>query len=216
MRLDLPPLDEDDEIDITPMIDCVFLLVLFFMVTSSFLDEPTMAPVPYTIAAAGPGDKTYTLAVEGTYLLRDGTTEEEIATLAELVERVRAEPGKAFRVETRAVVRSATDEKRDDARVVAVSLPKADRPTVIRRDEADQLTVPRDGPLRFRDRQGERVYPTARDLADALEKRPADLRRPVLLRADAKCEHQRVVQARNALRLGGVELILDEVADGNP
>jgi biopolymer transport protein ExbD len=40
----------------------------------------------------------------------------------------------------------------------------------------------------------------------------------VILRTDAKCEYQRVVQARNALRLVGVELILEEVEprNGNP
>ncbi len=212
MKLSLPPLDEDDEIDITPMIDCVFLLVLFFMVTSSFIDEPTMEPVPYTIAVPGQDEKTYTLSVEGTYLLRDGDKDEEIPTLAELVQRVRQEPGKKFRVETRSLVQSATDEKREDVQVVPLQLPKADRPTTIRRDQADQLTVPREGSLLFKGALGEKSYPDARQLLTALSERPeAERKRPVILRVDAKCDYQRAVQARNALRLAGVELIFEEV-----
>lgn len=40
MKLRLPQAEpDDDEIDITPMLDCVFLLLLFFMLTSSFIEE---------------------------------------------------------------------------------------------------------------------------------------------------------------------------------
>lgn len=40
MKLRLAQVEsEDDDIDITAMIDCVFLLLLFFMLTSSFIEE---------------------------------------------------------------------------------------------------------------------------------------------------------------------------------
>ena len=42
MKLRLPPVDEDDEIDITPMIDCVFQLLIFFMVTSTMQSTPDL------------------------------------------------------------------------------------------------------------------------------------------------------------------------------
>ncbi|MEZ6057171.1 MAG: biopolymer transporter ExbD [Planctomycetaceae bacterium] len=35
---------EDDEMDITPMIDCTFLLLIFFMVTSSMKPEGSLRP----------------------------------------------------------------------------------------------------------------------------------------------------------------------------
>jgi biopolymer transport protein ExbD len=43
MKLRLAAADrDDDDIDITPMIDCVFLLLLFFMLTSSFIEEASV------------------------------------------------------------------------------------------------------------------------------------------------------------------------------
>lgn len=219
MKLNLPATDEDDEIDITPMIDCVFLLVLFFMVTSSFIDEAKMDPTSYAVTIPSDG-KTYSLSVHGTYLLREGDKETEIASLAELVERSRAEPDKKdFHIDMKAVVQLATDTKPEDAHVVPLTLPTAEKPATIRRDQADVLTVPREGAIRFKDVAGERVYPEAGELMAELKRRPAEARmRPVILRADAKCSYQQVVLARNALRLGGVELIFEEVEvrHGNP
>ena len=50
--------DSDNEVDMTPMIDCVFLLLIFFLVTASFQmqkalevpppDQPAESPVPDT------------------------------------------------------------------------------------------------------------------------------------------------------------------------
>lgn len=215
MKLNLPALEEDDEIDITPMIDCVFLLVLFFMVTSSFIDDPKMPPTPYTLVLnekMDQEDKTFTVRVEGTYLLKDGDKEEEIPSLAQLTERIRQEPGKKFRVETRSVVQSVDTDKKEEVTVVPLMLPTAEKPTTIRRDQADQLTVPREGALRFQGAGEERTFPNAREMLDWLGKRPVEARkRPVILRVDAKCTFQQVVQARNALRLAGVELIFEEV-----
>lgn len=219
MKLNLPPMDEDDEIDITPMIDCVFLLVLFFMVTSSFVDEPKMEPVPYTLRVPGDEGKTVTLSVEGTYTVRDATKDTEIATLAELVRLFRDDPNREYRLETRAKIRLADDTKVEDATVLPLTLPTAEKPTTIRRDQADLLTVPREGGLRFKDAAGERSFKEGGELVAALSKRPADLRkRPVILRCDAKSSYQQVVQARNALRLAGVELIFEEieVRNANP
>jgi biopolymer transport protein ExbD len=45
LRIPFEQADQDDDIDLTPMIDCVFLLVLFFMVTSSFLEEVSVFEV---------------------------------------------------------------------------------------------------------------------------------------------------------------------------
>lgn len=96
MKLQLPEVIEDDEIDITPMIDCVFLLVLFFMVTSTFIEEakvfkmtlPT-ADAPDTVARDQAD--SVSLTVDGQLFFRDGTAEEsELANLTLLVERLKA------------------------------------------------------------------------------------------------------------------------------
>ena len=39
MRLDIKHADEDIEVDMSPMIDMVFLLLIFFVVTTSFVKE---------------------------------------------------------------------------------------------------------------------------------------------------------------------------------
>ncbi len=43
----------DDEIDMTPMIDCVFLLLIFFLVTASFaLQKALEVPAPNSATRA--------------------------------------------------------------------------------------------------------------------------------------------------------------------
>ena len=45
--------EEEGEINITPMLDIVFIMLIFFIVTTSFVKEPGIDPVrPYAITAA--------------------------------------------------------------------------------------------------------------------------------------------------------------------
>ena len=39
-RLESPIADDEDDIDISPLIDCVFILLIFFIVTTVFEKEP--------------------------------------------------------------------------------------------------------------------------------------------------------------------------------
>ena len=88
--------DQDDELDITPMIDVIFLLVLFFMVTSTFIEEAKVfqmilpqADVPQTVSRDEAD--SVSLTIDGQYYFRRGTEkEQEIDDLSVLVEQLRA------------------------------------------------------------------------------------------------------------------------------
>lgn len=73
------PTDSDD-IDLTALIDCIFLLVLFFMVTSSFIEESQAFKVELPRAdnpEVIPQAETVTvgLTLDNRYFLREGTKE---------------------------------------------------------------------------------------------------------------------------------------------
>ena len=94
MKIRLAEIEEEDQIDLTPMIDCIFLLVLFFMVTSTFIEEAKVfqmvlprAENPSTVAREDAD--SISLTIDGKYFLRQGTAkEEEIEDLTVLVERL--------------------------------------------------------------------------------------------------------------------------------
>lgn len=89
---------EAQDIDITPMIDCVFLLVLFFMVTSSFIEEAKVfktilpkADKPTTIAREDADSITVT--VEGEYYFRDASGEQKMENLEILLRKLERREG---------------------------------------------------------------------------------------------------------------------------
>lgn len=92
MKLRLAQVEsEDDEIDITPMIDCVFLLLLFFMLTSSFIEEANVFKIMLPKAAQPSKvsrDKAdfVSVTVEGKYFFGD----EELEHLDVLLEKLKA------------------------------------------------------------------------------------------------------------------------------
>ncbi len=97
MRLHLAQVEEDDQLDITPMIDVIFLLVLFFMVTSTFIEEAKVfkmilprAETPTTVAREDAD--SISLTVDGQLFFRQGSAkEEEIPDLSSLVERLQTQ-----------------------------------------------------------------------------------------------------------------------------
>jgi len=100
--MDLPFLQDDaeEEVDITPMIDCVFLLLIFFMVTSTFIEEAKAyrielpkAANPETISL----DNTYILAVtlEGGIYLTAGGPEQKVPDMEEAARLLAAAPRKS-------------------------------------------------------------------------------------------------------------------------
>jgi biopolymer transport protein ExbD len=75
-----PAVEEDSEIDLTPMLDVVFIMLIFFIVTATFLDE---SGIPVVLPS-------------------DGTEQEtELETIV-----VRIEPGGTFIVEDRVMSRA--------------------------------------------------------------------------------------------------------------
>jgi len=87
-----------DEIDITPLVDVIFLLVLFFMFTSSFIEEAKVfkivlpkADEPLTVARDDAD--VVSLTVDGEYYFRGVKPEqEEIKDLPKLIERLGERP----------------------------------------------------------------------------------------------------------------------------
>ncbi|MGE4489723.1 MAG: ExbD/TolR family protein [Kiritimatiellales bacterium] len=58
--MDLKPLgyDEDIEVDMSPMIDMVFLLLIFFLVASNIVDSKVPVTIPSAVYAKVPEDTT--------------------------------------------------------------------------------------------------------------------------------------------------------------
>lgn len=87
-----------DEIDITPLVDVIFLLVLFFMFTSSFIEEAKVfkivlpkADEPLTVARDDAD--VISVTVDGEYYFRGVKPEqEEIKDLPKLIERLGERP----------------------------------------------------------------------------------------------------------------------------
>ncbi len=63
MRLDTNRDDEDIEVDMSPMIDMVFLLLIFFIVASTIIDEKVSVKIPKAAYAKVPKDTTGRLVV---------------------------------------------------------------------------------------------------------------------------------------------------------
>jgi biopolymer transport protein ExbD len=88
---------EDEDIDITPMIDVVFLLILFFMLTSTFIEESKVfkivlpkADKPETITRDDVD--SISITVDGEYFFRVGTSEEQLSDLETLLKKLQQRP----------------------------------------------------------------------------------------------------------------------------
>jgi len=138
MKLRILQYEMEEGIDLTSMLDVVFLLVIFFMVTSTFIEE---------------------------------------------------------------------------AKVYKLILPRAEQPTTISRDDTHCLSVTADGKIFLKVDKVEDEIDSFEAVARILkEKREREGRlRPVILRCDARCEYSTYVQAKNALRLAGVDTVFEEV-----
>ncbi len=63
-RLQQEEAGEETKIDISPLIDCVFILLIFFIVTTTFVDEKGKElPTPDSASAADPTDEEPTTVV---------------------------------------------------------------------------------------------------------------------------------------------------------
>jgi len=109
-------LEEEDtpEIDLSPMIDCIFLLLIFFIVTTVFVEERGISVAKPDAAASVSAQETEPVVIEITAegkVLLDGKD----VSLAEITSRVKT---RARDAETPVVIRS--DEKAHHGSFVAV------------------------------------------------------------------------------------------------
>jgi biopolymer transport protein ExbD len=58
MKIESKYADEDIEVDMSPMIDMVFLLLIFFIVASTIIDEKVKVEIPKAAYAKVPEDTT--------------------------------------------------------------------------------------------------------------------------------------------------------------
>jgi biopolymer transport protein ExbD len=63
MKLEPKHAEDDLEVDMSPMIDMVFLLLIFFIVASQVIDEKPKVDIPYAAYAKVPEDTTGRLMV---------------------------------------------------------------------------------------------------------------------------------------------------------
>ena len=63
MKIDTKNIDDDFEVDMSPMIDMVFLLLIFFIVASTIIDEKVKVQIPKAAYAKVPEDTTGRLVI---------------------------------------------------------------------------------------------------------------------------------------------------------
>lgn len=81
--------EQDVEINLSPMIDCIFILLIFFIVTTVFVEENGLQVNKPDAAAAAPSEETESVAIEITAeneIMLDG----EEASLAVITAAVKA------------------------------------------------------------------------------------------------------------------------------
>ena len=84
--------DEEGEINITPMLDIVFIMLIFFIVTTSFVKEPGINPSrPYAETAATKERGNIMIAVSRDDQIWMNKNRVELTGVRQLVEAARAE-----------------------------------------------------------------------------------------------------------------------------
>ena len=91
MKLNPKHDDDDIEVDMSPMIDMVFLLLIFFIVASQVIDEKPEVAIPSAANAMVVEDTTgrlmITVTEDGTYYVK----QEEMRTIGDLQARLQLE-----------------------------------------------------------------------------------------------------------------------------
>jgi len=87
---------EETEVDLTPMLDVVFILLIFFIVTSTFIQERALKLEPPPPASDTPSDPVPTILVriDGDNLVTVNGRLADVGSVRANIERLRAEtPG---------------------------------------------------------------------------------------------------------------------------
>ena len=102
-RRSLISADEETEINLSPMIDCIFILLIFFIVTTVFVEETGFqVNKPDAAAAAAPSEENLKVVLEITQQNKILLDEKEVA-LADVANRVKA---RAPDAETPVIIRA--------------------------------------------------------------------------------------------------------------
>ena len=84
--------EEEGEINITPMLDIVFIMLIFFIVTTSFVKEPGINPTrPFAQTAATKERGNIMIAVSDSDQIWMNKKRVELQSIRQLVEAARAE-----------------------------------------------------------------------------------------------------------------------------
>ena len=84
--------EEEGEINITPMLDIVFIMLIFFIVTTSFVKEPGISPArPFAQTAATKERGNIMIAVSRDDQIWMNKNRVELTGVRQLVEAARAE-----------------------------------------------------------------------------------------------------------------------------
>ena len=91
MKLEPKQADDDLEVDMSPMIDMVFLLLIFFIVASQVIDEKPKVEIPFAAYAKVPEDTTGRMMITVTADERYFVGSYELADIEALKERIELE-----------------------------------------------------------------------------------------------------------------------------
>ena len=114
MKLQSKHADEDIEVDMSPMIDMVFLLLIFFIVASTVIDEKVPIIIPAAAYAKVPEDTTgrIVVSVNKDDTMYIGPMEVDIDQLKERLEiELEADPNLRILIRSGADVKYKINEK---------------------------------------------------------------------------------------------------------
>jgi len=81
----------ESNVDLTPMLDVVFILLIFFIVTSTFAQENALAlEPPPTGGATGPTQEAMVITIDESSLIKVDGRPTDIGSVRASIERVRA------------------------------------------------------------------------------------------------------------------------------
>ncbi|MCF7847903.1 MAG: biopolymer transporter ExbD [Kiritimatiellales bacterium] len=109
MKLELKHNDDDLEVNMSPMIDMVFLLLIFFIVASQVIDDKPKVDIPYAAYATVPEDTTGRVMITVTRDEKYFIGSHELKGIEELKERLALEIKADANL--RILIRSAGDVK---------------------------------------------------------------------------------------------------------
>jgi len=112
--------EESEEINLTPMLDVVFIMLIFFIVTATFIKEAGIqVDRPDTITADKQDDAAILIAISGNDEIWIDKQERDAKDLRNIIERLRAENPKG------SIVIQADEESTNEVLVTILEAAKA-------------------------------------------------------------------------------------------